>query len=97
MCKSQLRYLVSAGLLLVAGAAAADELRKGMERQAAELCGCSRSEPYLIDISKRDQGYSVGVLKIVAIDEGGVARVPPSKTYIMFDSKGEFVKKVSTP
>ena len=97
MRKSQLPYLVSAGLLLVAGATAADDLRKGIERQAAEISGCSRSEPCLIEISERDQGYSVGVLKIVAIDEGGIARALPSKTYIMFDSKGRFVKKVGTP
>lgn len=97
MRKSQLPYLVSAGLLLVAGATAADDLRNGIERQAAEICGCSRSEPCLIEISERDRGYSVEVLKIVAIDEGGIARVLPSKTYIMFDSKRGYVKKVGTP
>jgi hypothetical protein len=97
MRNSQLRYLVGAALLLVADATAADELRKGIERQAAEICGCSRSEPCLIEILERDQSYSVGVLKIVAIDEGGIASVLPSKTYIIFDSTGRFVKKVGTP
>jgi hypothetical protein len=75
----------------------ASEMRQEITKIAAHHGNCSKQNPCLIDIHKRDNGYSILVRRSASISDYGVLTSTTSGMWVIFDKEGKFIRAIPTP
>jgi hypothetical protein len=89
------RWLVL--LLVYPPLLAADAMQQQLREQAAQVAGCDRNYPCLVDIQLRQGGYAVHVRRSAGISQHGILQFTTSSTWLQFDDSGGLVSKTPTP